>query len=98
MAKQADRDPQTGRFLPGNAGGPGNPHGQRVAALRSAMLETVTPADMVAVAKQLIRAARGGDVAAMKVFFERTLGRPLEADILDRLEALEQAIEGGGPQ
>jgi hypothetical protein len=59
------------------------------------MLETVTPADMVAVAKQLIRAARGGDVAAMKVFFERTLGRPLEADILDRLEALEQAIEGG---
>lgn len=95
MAKQAERDPQTGRFLPGNGGGPGNPHGQRVAALRSAMLETVTPADMVAVAKELIRAARGGDVAAMKVFFERTLGRPLEADILDRLEALEQAIEGG---
>jgi carbamoylphosphate synthase small subunit len=95
MATKADRDPQTGRFVTGNPGGPGNPHAQRVAALRSALLEAVTPADMVAVAKQLIRAARGGDVAAMKVFFERTLGRPLEADILDRLEALEQAIEGG---
>jgi len=94
-AKRSDRDPETGRFLPGNGGGPGNPHAARVAALRSALLEAVTPADLAAIAKMLVRAARGGDVAAAKVVFERTLGRPLEADILERLEKLEQALEEG---
>ncbi len=97
-AKRSDRDPQTGRFLPGNPGGPGNPHAARVAALRGALLEAVTPADLAAIARSLVQAARSGDVAAAKLVFERVLGRPLEADILDRLEALEQALEGGGPQ
>ena len=98
MAKQAERDPQTGRFLPGNGGGPGNPYAARVAELRSALLEAVTPGDLAAIVRSLVQAARSGDVAAAKLVFERVLGRPLEADILDRLEALEQALEGGGPQ
>lgn len=98
MAKQAERDPQTGRFLPGNSGGPGNPYAARVAELRSALLEAVTPGDLAAIVRSLVQAARSGDVAAAKLVFERVLGRPLEADILDRLEALEQALEGGGPQ
>jgi len=98
MAKKSDRDPQTGRFLPGNGGGPGNPHAARVAELRSALLGAVTPGDLAAIARSLVQAARSGDVAAAKLVFERVLGRPLEADILDRLEALEQALEGGGPQ
>ncbi len=96
--RRSDRDPETGRFLPGNGGGPGNPYAARVAELRSALLEAVTPGDLAAIVRSLVQAARSGDVAAAKLVFERVLGRPLEADILDRLEALEQAREGGDPQ
>ena len=35
-----------GRFAKGNPGGPGNPHGARVAALRAVLLDTVTDADL----------------------------------------------------
>lgn len=86
----ADRD-ASGRFVQGNAGGPGNPHAKRVGELRTALLDTVTPEDMQAVVKALVEAAKGGDVAAARVLFERTLGRPVEADLIERLEALEQA-------
>jgi hypothetical protein len=92
-AKRSDRDPQTGRFLPGNPGGPGNPYAARVATYRAALLEAVTPGDLAAIARTLVQAARSGDVAAAKIVFERTLGRPLEADILERLERLEEALQ-----
>jgi len=88
-----------GRFAPGNAGGPGNPYAARVGELRSALLDAVKPGDLAAIAQTLVAAAKGGDVAAAKVVFERVLGRPLEADILDRLEALESRLgeqAGGG--
>lgn len=42
--------------------------------LREALLEVVTPADLAAIAKELVQAARGGDVAAAKVVFDVTLG------------------------
>jgi hypothetical protein len=78
-----------GRFLPGNKGGPGNPHAARVGELRSALLEAVQPADLRAIAQALVASAKGGDVASAKVVFERVLGRPLETDILARLDELE---------
>jgi len=84
--KPADRDPQTGRFLTGNPGGPGNPYAARVGELRAALLDAVKPGDLAAIVKTL--------VAAAKVVFERVLGRPLEADILQRLDDLEARIGG----
>ena len=89
--RDLDRGPN-GRFAPGNAGGPGNPYAARVGELRSALIDAVKPGDLKAIAKALVEAAKGGDVAAAKVVFERVLGRPLEADILERLEALESRI------
>lgn len=80
-----------GRFLPGNSGGPGNPYAAQVGKLRGVLLESVTEEDMRAVVEALVGAAKQGDVAAAKVLFERVLGRPLEADILERIETLEQA-------
>lgn len=88
----AERDAQ-GRFAEGNPGGPGNPHAKRVGELRVALLEAVTPADMQAVVKALVEAAKGGDVAAARVLFERVLGKPVEADLIERLEVLEQQLE-----
>lgn len=78
-----------GRFTPGNPGGPGNPLGPHVARLRAALLEAVTPADMHHIARILLSSAKAGDIGAIKLLLERVLGKPLEADLLDRIEVLE---------
>ena len=82
----------SGRFAPGNKGGPGNPFARKVGLLRSALLETVTEDDMKAVAAKLVEMARGGHLPAFKELLERTLGRPIEADFLERLEELEKHL------
>ncbi len=79
----------TGRFAPGNAGGPGNPYARQVAALRAAMMEAVSPADLRAVVSKLLELAKGGNVTAIREVLERTLGKPVEADLLERMERLE---------
>ena len=87
-----ERNPD-GTFAKGNSGGPGNPHAARIAKLRAALIEAVTPEDITAIVKRLISEARDGDLTAVKIVFERTLGKPLEADILERIEAIEAQIE-----
>jgi hypothetical protein len=85
----ADGRAANGRFAKGNRGGPGNPLGKQVAALRSAMLQAVTPDDLRQVVLALLKAAKEGNIAAAKEVLDRCLGRPIEADLLERLEALE---------
>jgi hypothetical protein len=80
-----------GRFAPGNTGGPGNPLGGQVARLRSALVSAVSEEDMRDIIGTLVEKAKAGDVAAAKVVLERCLGRPIESDIIDRLEALERS-------
>jgi hypothetical protein len=94
----ADGRDGSGRFAPGNKGGPGNPHARKVAQLRSALLETVTEDDMRAIGAKLIAMARGGNLPAIKELIERTLGRPIEADLIARLDQLEALLseQGGG--
>jgi hypothetical protein len=82
-----------GHFIAGNHAAKGNPFARRVAALRSALLDAITPDDIRAICTKLIEQARAGDIAAARTLFDRTLGRPLEADILARIEALEEEIE-----
>ena len=65
----------SGRFAKGNPGGPGNPHSRRVAALREALLESVTEADIRAVAKALVSKAKGGDIPAVRELLDRLLGK-----------------------
>src|SRR5262245_21875085 len=65
-----------GRFAKGNAGGPGNPHARKVAQLRAALLERVTVEDIHEMADQLIELALGGSLAAIKLVFQYTLGKP----------------------
>ena len=87
-----NRDPHSGRFLRGCAGGPGNPFAKRVAALREALLAEVSPEDLRAIVRVLVDQAKAGDVAATREVLLRTLGRPVEADLLERLEALEERL------
>lgn len=89
-----DRDSQ-GRFLPGNRGGPGNPLAARVYALRSALIEAVSAEDVREIAETLIRLAKSGDTIAARILFDRVLGKPLEADILARVEELEDVLAKG---
>lgn len=65
-----------GRFAVGNSGGPGNPHARRVAALRSALLESVTEADLRAIVAKLVERAKQGDLVAARGLFDRIFGRP----------------------
>lgn len=85
-------DTRTGRFLPGNPGGRGNPFAKRVAVLRSALLEAVTPEDIAAVVRALIDKAKSGDVAAIRELIDRCIGKPQETDLFERLEALEASL------
>ncbi len=83
-----------GRFTRGNPGGPGNPLGPAIARLRSELVRAVTLADMRAIARALVRRARDGDTESVRLLWSYTLGRPLEPDIVDRLEALERRLGG----
>src|SRR5262249_28422921 len=75
-----------GRFTKGNKAGRGNPHARQVAALRKALLETVTEQDMIEIAHALMIQAKMGDVAAATLLLAYTLGKPLEGADPDRLD------------
>ncbi len=81
-----------GRFTTGNAGGPGNPYAQQVGRLRSALMSAVTEDDIKVIIEALVKKAKKGDITAARVLFDRLLGKPLEADILERIEALEATV------
>jgi hypothetical protein len=68
------RDSQ-GRFVAGNAGGPGNPYARRVARLRSLMLEAVSEEDLLELIQALIGQAKSGDLAAIREVLDRCLGK-----------------------
>ena len=65
----------SGQFAKGNAGGPGNPHAKRVADLRAALLEAVTPEDIRTVATALVARAKAGEVPAIRELLDRLLGK-----------------------
>jgi hypothetical protein len=72
----------SGRFAPGNPGGPGaiaHERNKRARALRQALHDAVTREDMAAVARALIDKAKAGDVAAARELLDRIIGRPLPA-------------------
>ncbi len=78
-----------GRFLPGNPGGPGNPFGRQVAALRQAFLDRVDQAKVQALVDKLYEQALAGDTAAAKLVLAYTLGRPAAVVNPDELDVQE---------
>ena len=84
-----------GRFAQGNPGGPGNPHAKQIGMLRSALLEAVTPDDVKSIASKMVEMAKGGDIPAAREVLLRVLGRPQEADLIERLEKIQETVEAG---
>lgn len=76
----ADRDPQTGYFLPGNKAGVG--HKNPLAATRTKRLsqlqEWTSDEDMRAIWAALLRDAKDGDKEAVKIVLDRVLGKAVQ--------------------
>ena len=76
------RDSQ-GRFLPGNAGGPGNPHAAAVGKWRSALARAVTPEDLEEAIRAMVDLAKAGESWAVRELLNRCLGRPAQTVALE---------------
>src|SRR5688500_12223541 len=76
-----------GRFVKGNRGGPGNPFARKVAALRKALLDTVSAQDLKETAVLLKLKAQRGDLAAIKLLYQYCLGSPEPVKDPDRMDA-----------
>ena len=82
-----------GRFTRGNAGGPGNPHARRTAEIRTRLLDLAEDERVDRIVQKLMALAESGDLPAIKEFFNRTIGKAVAMDLLQRVEAIEQALE-----
>jgi hypothetical protein len=67
-----------GRFGPGNRGGPGGSR-RRAAELRQAAEEAVSPDVIGAAMRKCAVLALQGNLTALRILLDRTLGRPPEA-------------------
>jgi hypothetical protein len=81
-----------GRFARGNRGGPGNPFARQVAALRAALIQTVTEKDIKDIVTVLVRDAKRGNLAAIKLLFSYVIGKPAAAVDPDTLDVQEMDL------
>jgi hypothetical protein len=87
-----------GRFARGNPGGPGNPYYRRQAQLKRLMLEAVTDADVLSVLRVLLELARSGDLAAIKLYLQYTVGQPSKEVDPDRADLHEWLLHQQTPR
>jgi len=71
-----EKDPKTGKFLPGNRGGPGSPYKKKIGQFRRAVIEAVTPEDVQEVIDKLMGEAKAGKPWAVREFLDRVVGKP----------------------
>lgn len=64
-----------GRFVKGNAGGPGNPNAQHVAKLRDGFRSACSVADVRAICRKLVSMAKKGNLLAVREVLDRTIGK-----------------------
>jgi len=92
---------ERGRFVKGCAPGPGNPHASVIAAQRAIFFRSLRATDTkkaLATIRNIMnnKEARPADrLAASMALLDRAIGRVVEADVLERLERLEQLFGEG---
>ena len=104
--KPTDERGENGRFLPGNPGGPGRPKGSRNETAE--LVEQLLAADAIGLTRALIRSAKRGQSAALKIAFDRLCpartDRPVEFDmpaqsgligLVDAHDRLLEAVSAG---
>ncbi|MGE5610675.1 MAG: hypothetical protein ACM359_15600 [Bacillota bacterium] len=91
-----ERD-ERGRFVRGNAGGPGNPLAGETARFRARLLKAIRETDVdlvVKVLRQILKSGKHSDqIAAARELLDRLVGKPVAADVLERIEQLELLLE-----
>jgi hypothetical protein len=81
-----------GQFAPDNPGGPGNPFARLTAALRRALVQSVTEADIQQIATKLLQQAKKGDVPSARLLFSYAIGHPTPAPDPDTLDHAEWQV------
>jgi hypothetical protein len=81
-----------GRFQPGHKYSIGNSGGRPAQKIRAALFKVVTPAAIKRAAQKLLEAAEEGDRQAFSELLDRTIGRPTQGDLLERIEVLEERM------
>ena len=76
----------------------GNPFARAVGRLRAALIAAVSDEDIGEIVHALVTEAKAGNVMAAREVLDRCLGRPVEADLLVRLEELEAAVAASQEQ
>jgi hypothetical protein len=83
---------KNGQFLPGNRAGKGNPLNRRAQQIRRELLMRPTDADIGEIVDALIRLAKSSDLPAIREYLDRTIGRPSQSELVDRVEKLEAIL------
>jgi hypothetical protein len=84
----ADHDAR-GRWTAGNKAAVGRPFARRVAKVRTAILDFVTPARLEELLQRMLRKALAGHVGAARLLLEYAAGKPATALDVDDLDAAE---------
>jgi hypothetical protein len=83
---------QCGHSAKDDRSGPGSPFGRQVAALRSALLASVTAQDIQDVMAALLVQAKKGNVAAARLFLAYTIGKPADGRDRERSDIEEESL------
>ena len=82
-----------GRFAPGNQLAVGNLMAHKVARFRNKLFDAVSMTDFESIVCEVTNKAKSGEAWACKLIFMYILGKPLEADLLQRINDLEQRMQ-----
>lgn len=82
-----------GQFDAGNKYGTGNPHAAKVAQLRSALIEHITPDDLKEIITALLTQAKAGDIASCKLLLPYLIGAAPASCNPDELELKELELK-----
>jgi hypothetical protein len=87
-AKAKDRD-LLGKFMAGNPGGPGNPYNRQIGMFKRAIQSATTPEEAKSLARKIYDMAMEGNLAAAKIYFTYTVGKPDNPIDPDRVDVHE---------
>ena len=85
-----------GRFAPGNTLGRGSPLAGRAAKIRAVLLRKLTDAETEKIGDRLLAMAQGGNLLALRELLDRTIGKPTQFEVLERLDALTELLQTRG--
>ena len=88
------RDVQTGRFVRGNKAARGNSTPRQTAKFRAQLFKAIAPADFREIIGALLREAKDGNMTAIKLCLQYLAGSPADAELSQRLTAIETLTRG----